>query len=191
MRQEEAALRAFLAAKLNEAGLEADEKAIAAVVAATKLEEGEPKEENETRHVSIHEGTDGKLNAKSIKWYNLMKVSFYDLRNFLLTELAILYSDDTKAQVILSLLNLLNEFHSRLTYKFNETDARILLAIYRLNKDTFALPDLLDAYSQQFDTPLPASQAERSLNFFGSLKVLVLLKDGNYSVKEKMIYERD
>lgn len=191
MRQEEAALQEFLRARLTEAGLKADEKAISAIVAVTKLEEGEPNEENETRHITLHEGTDGKLGAKSIKWYNLMKVSFHDLSGFLLTEAAILFSDDTKIQVFLSLLNLLHEFYPKLTYAFNDTDARVLLAIHQLRRKKFMIPELQDSYAQSFGQALSISQAERSLSFFDSMNVLAHLDDGHYFVEEEMIYERD
>lgn len=191
MRQEEAALRAFLREKLAENNLEADEKALDVVAAVTKLEEGEPDEEKETRYIPIREGTDGKVTAESIKWYNLMKISFHDLSGFLIKETAILFSQDARIQVFLSLLNLLHEFYPKLTYQFNETDARILLAIHNLGNEKFMIPELLDSYMQYFGKPLPASQAERSLNFFEQMKVLTNSEDGSYSKREEMYYERD
>lgn len=190
MRREEAALRAFLREKLAEAGLDGDEKAIDAIVAVARLEEGEPDEEKETRYIPIREDSDGKATAESIKFYNLMKVSFHDLSGFLLKETAILFSQDTRIQVFLSLLNLLHEFYPKLAYKFNDTDAGILLAIYNLGKEKFTVPELLDSYIQHFGKPLPVSQAERSLSFFESMKVLGSSEDGSYTMREKMIYER-
>lgn len=190
MRKEEEILRAFLVEKLSEAGLTPDEGVLELMARAVTLEEGNPDEESETRHITIQEDTDKKTTAKSIKLYNLMTVSFYDLTGFLLKEMSILLSKDTRVMVFLSLLNLLHEFYPKLAYRFNETDAKILSAIYHLNKGRFSASELSNAYSLQFGESLTAGQMERSLIFFDRLKVLKSLSDGNYAVKERMTFER-
>lgn len=193
MNKEETALRAFIIEKLSEAGLKADETTIQALLAGVSLEEGEPNEAEEIRTIRIKEDADGRVTAKSIKLYNLLKVSPHDLMDFLLKEATVFIAEDTKVKVFLALLILLHEFTPKLAYSFNETDARILLAINSLNVKNFAVSDIEDAYSRRFGEPLKPGQAERAVDFFKSkqIKVLKYLGDGKYTKKERMVYERN
>lgn len=190
MNKEKAALRAFLIKKLTEAGWEVDETTLNALLSSVILEEGEPDEAKETRTISIKEDTDGKITAESVKLFNLMKVSYHDLMGFLIKEATILLTEDTKVKVFLSLLNLLHEFYPKLTYAFNETDAKILSAIYFLKKEAFTVTEVEEAYSNQNSDLLPSGRAERALDFFTSLKATKYLGNGQYATREKMVYER-
>ena len=191
MRQEQLVLRAYLREKLSEQGLEADETILNAITARIALEEGEPDESKETRAITITEDTDGTIAAKSIKLYNLMRVSLHDLFGFLLKETTIVFTEDNRLKLILSLLNLLHEFYPKLTYKFNQQDAKILLSIYALGKREFSIAEIAEAHQQKHDAAITEEQLKRSLQFFKDLYVLRYLGDGQYLLREKMTYERN
>lgn len=190
MKKETVSLREFLSQKLESVGLEMEEAVLQALSAAVVLEEGDPKEEEETRTVRLTEDTDGEITADRLHWYNLMRVSFHDLTGFLIKESAIILTEDTRLKVFLSLLNLLHEFYPKLTMPFNQADAKVLSAIYFLEKKTFSLPDLEASYARQFSEPLPQERSSRALNSFAALKIIKPLGEGQYQVRERMTYER-
>ncbi len=185
-----AVLRAFVAEKLAEQGLVGDDNIFNALESVITLEEGQPLESEEVRSIYLSEATDGKLSAKSIKLYNLMRVSYHDLIGFLLKESTILLTEDNSVKVVLSIFNLLHEFYPKLTYTFNEQDAGILLALYESDKKEFSAVDIPDLYSRRNGKNLTADQLKNSLDAFIALKVLRFLGEGKYALREKMIYER-
>ena len=190
MTTKETILRAFITEKLSEHGLEADEIVLKALAATVTLEEGEPLESEEERAVSVSEDTDGKPSAKSIKLYNLMKISYYDLIGFGIKEYAILLTEDIRIKAVFSVFMLLHEFYPKLTYSFNEQDAGILLALYESDKKEFMSAEVSAMYQQRFNKPLTEDQLKRSLGAFVDLQVLRRLGEGKYAVREKITYER-
>ena len=190
MTKKETTLRAFIAEKLSEQGMEFDENVFKAIVSSVTLEEGDPIESEEIRSVYLKEATDGKPSAKSIKLYNLMKISYHDLTGFILKQSVIFLTEDNKTKAILSVFNLLHEFYPKLTYTFNEQDAGILLALYESGKNEFLSAEVPGLYQLRYGKPLTESQLSRSLDAFVELKVLRYLGDGKYAIRENMIYER-
>lgn len=183
-------LRAFVTEKLAEQGLEVDDSILSALEGIVALEEGQPLESDEVRSIYLSEATDGKPSAKSIKLYNLMRVSYHDLTGFLLKESTILLTEDNRTKIVLSILNLLHEFYPKLNFTFNEQDAGILLALNETGKKEFSAEEIPGLYSQRNGKNLTADQLKRSLDAFVALKVLRYLGEGKYAVREKMIYER-
>lgn len=183
-------LRAFIAEKLAEQGLEAEDNMLNALAEIVTLEEGQSLESEEVRSIYLSEATDGKPSAKSIKLYNLMRISYHDLIGFLLKESAILFTEDDRLKAVFSVFNLLHEFYPKLTYTFNEQDAGILLALYESGKKEFPAAEIPGLYRQRYRKTLPETQLTRSLDAFVSLKVLRYLGEGKYAVREKMVYER-
>jgi len=190
MTKKEAILHAFFAENLSKQGMELDEDTFDALVSAITLEEGEPIESEETRSVYLKESTDGKPTAKSIKLYNLMKISYQDIIGFILKQSAVLFTEDNRLKAIFSVFNLLNEFYPKLSYNFNEQDAGILLAVYDSGKKEFLPAEIQALYQQRYGKPLTDIQLSRSFEAFKELKVLRYLGDGKYAIREKMIYER-
>ena len=191
MKKKEVVLRTFITEKLAERNLEADESILEAFGSSVRLEEGTPDETEEIRAIKIKEDTDGKVTAKSIKLYNLMKVSYYDLFGFLIKEAAIPFVEETRAKIIFALLILLHEFYPKMAHTFNEQDARLLLLIQELGKKEFKADELSEAYQQHFDQAITTAKVSRSLNYFTDLKVLKYLNDDKYIAEEKMTYERN
>lgn len=191
MQEEKIVLRAYLSEQWKQQGWTLHDDALKALLGAVQIEVGESDESKETRAIKITEDTDGKLAAESFKFFNLMKMSFHDLSGLLLKESSVYFMEDDKVKIIFSLLFLFHEFYPKLSYKFNETDAKILLAIYENGRQEFTLNDLQTAYHKRFDTALSQEQATRSLNYFKELRVLKYLGEGKYFLREKMTYERN
>ena len=182
----EKTLRAFLEEKTG--GV--DEKVFSAVNAAVRFEKGEGTEAGETRTVKIIEDTDGSITADSFKLYNLMRVSFHDLAGFLLKESTILLTEDVKIKVIMSLINLVFEFVPKLAHRFNDQDAKVLYAIWQMGKVPFTAEQVTEQYGENFDPAIDPDKVSRSLKSLYQLKVLKYQGEGQYSARERMIYEK-
>jgi hypothetical protein len=190
MKKEREVLRKFV----TELFPDADENVLRTIAAVTELERGEGNESKETRKITIKEDTDGKITAKSIKMYNLIKVSFHDLIGFLGKGAAIPFLEDTRVKIIFALFTLLHDFYPKLTCEFNEQDAKLLLGILdlvELGRNEFTAKDIAESCRQRFAPALTEDQINRSLGYFKKLKVLKQLAGGRYVVREKMIYERN
>lgn len=190
MINQEQTIKAFVAE--NAQGMDADtQQYIArALNAAVTLERGNSNEAEETRSVSLKEDTDGKVTAKSLKLFNLMKVSYYDLFGFLAEEIIIALTEDSRTKIITSLFKLFYSFYPKLTYTFNDTDAKILMAIWQMNKQKWTADEVLDAYTQKNTPSVSTEQIQRSLNFLNELRVVKYLGKGVYEQREKVTYER-
>jgi len=172
--------------------LEIEDGLLNKMISKIKLEEGESIESDEFRHITIREDTDGSFSAKSIKYYNLINLSMYDFVGFLLKESTILLTQSVKVKVIMSLLNLIYEFYPKLTYQFNELDAKILLAIYAQKGEAFDTNILQNSYKSEFNEDISIQQLERSFSFFKRLEVIKSVRGTNqYKAKERIIYERN
>lgn len=183
-------IAAFVSEKMHGVDAETASQIVRALNASVTLEQGNSNEADETRSVTLKEDSDGKVSAKSIKLFNLMKVSAYDLFGFLSKEITIGLTEDSRIKILVSLFNLLYDFYPKLTYTFNEMDAKILTAIWQLNKKTITAEEVLDSYGQTNTPSVSTAQMQRSLAFFSELKVIKNLGKGQYEVKEKITYER-
>jgi len=189
MKDKKQLLKDFFKKELGE--IELDEGLLNKLVSKIKLEEGESIESEETRTVTITEDTDGSLSAKSIKYYNLINLSMYDFMGFLLQETTIFLTQSVKIKIIMSLVNLIYKIYPKLSYEFNDTDAKILLVVYAQQKKAFDTATLHQSYKSEYNEDLSIQQIERSLSFFEDLKVVKKVKGTNqYKAKERIIYER-
>lgn len=193
MKDSQKILKTFIEEKLRKDDYKSDSLVIKSLLSAIVLEEGESSEERESRSVKLVEDTDGKFTAESLKLYNLMSVSYYDLFGFLKDEMIILAGipENTGLKIALSVLNLLYEFVPKMTRKFNETDAKIIMAVYLQNKQPFSIDQLKATYQEQFKVPLSKEQAVRSLSFLNKHRVVEQKADGTFIGKEEVHYERN
>ncbi len=194
MNKKEKIVKAFLEAKFQSNDLDPviNSNALAPTFLKTfnafvDLEIGETAEDEEYRSITVTEDTDGSYKAESIKLYNLMKISFYDLFGFLAKETSIGLTEDTAIKFGLSMFNLIYDFYPKLKYTFNATDAKILYSIYKLNKKEFTIQELSDANPSVFSE----EQLNRSFNFYKDLRIVKYLGNDRYLLKEKVIYERN
>lgn len=190
MKKKEQILRAFAMEKLEAQGWESNENILDAIISFVRLEEGTPSIQQETRTATVTEDTDGKLTAKSIKLYNIVKVKNYDLLGFAIKQNAALLTEDDRLKVFFTILNLLHEFYSKLTYPFNEQDAKILLLIYLEKGKHFDLAKIVSAYNKKFEPTLAEEKILNSLQHFVKMKVIEVNKEGMYHAVETIIHER-
>jgi hypothetical protein len=191
MDQKSQALRAFITKALAEHGYEPEEAVFQAIEQTVTLTEKPGSEAEETRSGHIKEASDGKISAEIFSLYNLSRVSFYDLFGVLMTEAGILLmTDDTKLKIGLALGKMIYDFYPKLTYKLNDLDAKIMLAIYHVQTPTFQVEAVAEAFEAQFGQSIEAAQLTRSLEFLVSLDFLKK-SNGLYSPRQRMHYERD
>lgn len=184
-------IAAFVSEKMQGIDSEINEKIVRALNAAITLEKGDSNEAEETRSITLKEDTDGKITAKSMKLFNLMKVSYYDLFGFLSKEIAIGLTEDSRVKILISLFNLFYDFYPKFSYAFNETDAKVLMVIWQLNKKGFTAEEVLEEYTKNHTPSVSTAQIQRSLIFFKDMRVIKDLGKGQYEVKEKITYERN
>ncbi len=184
-------LRKFITERFEVQGIKPNAQSISAIYKVVSLEKGIPPEEGETRKVTVIEDTDGEISAKSISLYNLLKVSFQDLRGFLLKETTILFTEDEKVKIVFSLLNLIHEFMPKLAYSFNKQDSKLLLSIFNINLDSFSGSVVADQYRLLYNESITDEQLFRSINFFVAMKILRNLGNDTYELRQKMEYERN
>ena len=98
-------------------------------------------------------------------------MSFHDLIGLLIKGAAIPL-EDSRVKIVLALLALFHEFYSKLTYEFNEQDAKLLLGIFELGKKEFTAKDIAESCGQRFALTLTEDRVSRSLEYFKDLKVL-------------------
>ena len=198
MKNKEKILVSYINQKFSENGLEIDTDFEKKFASCIELEEGYRKIEDETRSVTIKEDTDGKISASSIKLYNIMKVEQFEIQKSLIKTDAVFFdagllNTDQIIKMCFTLLDIAYEFYSKLKYTFNDTDAKILAAIYQftIKEKEFTETGLNTFYSVNSNETLKDGQISRSLHFFTSLKVIKDLGEGKYALRERLIYERN
>lgn len=184
-------LRAFITEALAEHGYTPDETVFQAIEQCVTLTEVEGPEYEEVRSATIKEDSDGKVSAELFSLYNLSRVSFHDLFGLLITEATILtMTEDTKVKIGLAMASMIHSFWPKLTYKFNDQDAKIMLAIYQVKAASFGSEEVAIAYQAQFGQSVDAAQLHRSLEYLVDLDFL--RKSGDlYSPRQRMNYERN
>ncbi len=178
-------LRAFLSKQFSDL----DEEVILVLDAVVSLEKGDGNEAEETRVITI-EDQDGKISARSLNIYNLMRISFQDMVEILF-EGADLLSEDNKIMVIMALLNIVYEFVPNLSYTFNEEEAKILVIIWHQKGKEVTATELARAYKQKFVEDIDTDLITYYLKSFHKFKVLKYKGDGKYQARERMTYERN
>lgn len=184
-------LHSFLSEKLAARGFEPDEETLRALSSAIVIEEGEPDESEETRTVHLKEGTDGKKGAESVKWYNMMRISYQDLINLIFKALKNTLVEDAALKLIFGAVDVILEFYPKLTISFNEQDAKLLWLMYGLNQKQVTVDELAQAWRSQYNDALPADQPKRSLDSFHELRIVRAEGNSTYTIREKHVYERN
>lgn len=184
-------LRQFIAEKLTERGYTPDDATLDNLSACIILEEGESDESTETRIVHLKEGTDGKKGAESVKWYNMMRISYQDLMNLIFKALKNTLVEDAALKLIFGAVDVILEFYPKLKISFNEQDAKLLWLMYGLNQKQVTVDELAQAWRSQYGDTLPADQPKRSLDSFHDLRIVRAEGNNTYTIREKHVYERN
>ena len=194
MNQSEKLLQAHFESNFQEAGLTIDQDSLNALARSIQLEEGESNEEDEYRSVDIHQDTDDKVTAKQWKLFNTIKINFRDIFGLGVDAMPIMIMG-TQPQWLLAfaVLKLIYKYISNpgLTVEFNEIDAKILLAIYKLNKKEVERDEIKVVYEKEFVEALSVERLGKAISFFRKQYILKHQYDEVYKVTESMTYERD
>lgn len=191
MNQNQEVLRAFLSEKLQAQGLAANETLLNGLLEHVVIREGQSDVNEEERAIEIKKGTDNKTSATRISAFNLLELSFTDVFDLVLAGGGVtVMGGASKLAYTFAICALLNEFIKKATTELNETDAKILLALYQLGKKSFQPEELQASYVKEFGEPLAADQLQRSLDAFKKGSIIRYKGDNNYQLRERMTYER-
>lgn len=180
-----AVLRAFLGEQLGARGHVLDDETFRLIEAHVTLSEAEGAEAEEIRSVELQKHTDGKVTGRMFSLYNVSQIGWHDLFGLALKEAAILaMTDETRLKIALALLTLVHDFFKHLNTDLNETEARILLAIYDLEKPEFSTADLQESCRKQFTKPLSGAQIQTLLDAFVRMTIL------DYDKKKERYFRR-
>lgn len=186
MEKQREILSAFLRSALAGRGLTLDESALNAIHQNLELIERPGDENQQTRTVRLEQDSTGKFSAASIKLYNIVQISPYELLGFLIKETGVLMFEETAQKVIYGLIALLHEFYPKLKVSFNEQEAKVLFTIARLEKNTFSTPELGLAFQQNFGNKLPEDRLEASLEVLVEHRVIERTAAKKYRRLEKI-----
>ncbi len=190
MTNESSIIRSILLKRIGEKALTIDDCIIGHFSKAFEIKKGVPPEKGRTRKVKILEDTDGKLIAKSISLYNILTVSFYDFRDLIIKQSIAFLAEDKQILLVLSMFNLIHEFTPKLVNDFNEQDAKVLLAIFQLNKMKFSVDELYEVVSRLEGEQIVESAVLRSINHLLKMRVIRRQEGNIYKLKQKMVYHR-
>lgn len=152
----------------------------------TRVESAPVPEKDKDRTITLKEDTDKKISAKSIKIPNLQELNLRDLAEIVVDGTAIVWIEDTRIKIAYGVVKLLFKFHSKMEYKFNEQDSRLLLCIFNLQPNSFTATEVVDEYQEKYDESLPAENLNASMDLFEKLKVLERVSPGTYRLEEKI-----
>lgn len=184
-------IKAFAYNKLESDGFEPTEHALKSLSQHIQIFEGESNESEEFRSVDIDEDTDGKVSAKHFSLYNLIEVNFYDLFQFSLDGVAIMgMAGKPMFQIAYAALRVITDFAPKLTYEFNETDAKILLAIYHTKDKDFKVDEVSSKYLESFSEAIDQKRLNIAIGFFRKKGILRYLGNDLYRKEERVSYER-
>ena len=193
MNKNQEVLKAYAAEVLKENGYQAEDEILDFVATHIQLSEGESNEEDEERSVDIHEDTDGTFSMKQFNYYNAINIRFYDIIGLGIESIPILALPIGSAiKIIYIVFKLIHKFHGELeSDKFNETDAKIMYAIWHPKKKEFKQSDVKAEYAQIFKEEISDERLARSISFFRKRAIIKHRGDGVYRLIESVEYEKD
>lgn len=166
-------LRAFIAEKLAPLGCQLDDESFFLLESQLTLSEAGRPEREEIRSVDLKTHTDGKVSAGMFSLYQVSQISLNDLFGLALKEAGVLMMhEDTKIKITLAFLAVVHDFFKLLNIELNESEARVLLAVYDIDKPAFSAADIKEAYRQRFVKPISADRLDVFLDAFVRMTIL-------------------
>lgn len=162
-------LRAFLTEKL---GSSLDEETFMILEEHISMAEIEQPESEEIRSVDLKLTTDGKVTGSMFSFYNITRLSLHDLFKMVLNAATGLLANETKLKITLAILAVANDFYKHLSADLNEAEAKVLLAIFYIEAETFSAADVQEAYQKQFGEAIDATKLNTFLEAFKKMTIL-------------------
>ncbi len=168
---------------------EDDTKVLLLLSETLQLERQVQDKDGQYRAVTIKEDSDGKITAHSIKLSNLLTVDIAQQISLLSAAMGILQIS-VLLKFTTGFLGVLASFLPLLKKEFNEQDAKVLLAIYKLHKKEFDVADIPKQLQSLDFEPLTPKKLNASLVKLANAQVLRSLGHGRYLVAEKLRFKR-
>lgn len=191
MKDNKEILKAFFQENLDDK--QADERLLQHLLTHVTLKEEEvPLSEEERGKTYLREHTDRSVSGKQIDAYNIVELSLHDLfnTNLDILDMATLKGDDG-LNIAISVLKLLSKFGKAITYTYQKVDAKILLAMKRLDKEFFTIQEVLEEYASYFGEDLDKDQLKRTMSLFHKKDMLRAASNDRFRLKEKVVIRRD
>lgn len=189
MNQQEQILSAFLAEQLPDFDVSSKEGKQILLLLSETLSLAQQDANEGYRTVTIKEDSDGKITAHSIKLFNILQADL-DKQIKLLSRAIAIFPIALALQFTAGFLAILAYFIPMLKVEFNEQDAKVLLAIYKLHSKTFST-DTVNKELQNIDfESLTQKKLHASLVKLANAKVIRSLGHGKYLRMEKLKYKR-
>jgi len=186
MNQQEQILAAYLKEELPDFEISRKEDKQILILLSESLSFKKKATGEETyRDVTIKEDSDGKISAYSIKLFNVLHVDLDKQINFLAKAGGIL-TIASMLKFTLGFLGILAFFIPMRKLEFNEQDAKVLLAIYKLHKKEFSQSEIGHEFQVLNFEPIEPNRMNASLVKLANARVLKSLGHGRYLKLEKI-----
>jgi hypothetical protein len=180
-------LRAFLHAELPAHGHQVDEDLLDKVETIIRLSIDENNLDNQYRWLFYKEGVDFRPTVESIKLYNKVQIDLLTLLRFGAAGSVSVIGENMMIKLALSTFLVILEFINTKKVKFNDDDAKILLAIYKLNTKEFDKAQVIESYRAWFAEDINANELDRSMAFMVHIESIESLGNDRYRRIEKIV----
>lgn len=166
-------LAAFLQEKLAPAGQELDAESFALLADHLALSPIDGPEAEQTRSVELKQSPDGKVSGVLFSLYNITRLSLHDLVGLALKGAAIFtMATETRVKITLAILALANDFYKHIKLELSENEAKVLLAVFDVEPETYTTADVQKTYEQRFGTAIDLPQVNGFLQLFAKMNIL-------------------
>ncbi|HHH54506.1 MAG TPA: hypothetical protein ENK91_12670 [Bacteroidetes bacterium] len=191
MNPQEKVLAAFLEAELPDFDIsrKEDKQMLILLSESVTLEQQVQDKDGNYRTVTITQDSDGKISAHSIKLSNVFSADLSKQLKLLSKAMGI-FPVAMLLKFTGGFLAVLAVFLPMMKMEFNEQDAKVLLAIYKLHQNEFLVSEVQSQLQALDFEPITDKKMNASLVKFANAKVIRSLGHGKYLRKEKIKYAK-
>ncbi len=189
MNPQEKILSAFLSEELEDFDISRKEDKQILMLLSETLSLAHQDAAGNYRAVTIKEDSDGKITAHSIKLSNIFQADL-DKQIKLLSKAITIFPIALLLQFTAGFLAILASFIPMLKVEFNEQDAKVLLAIYKLHSKTFSKKSINKELQSLGFESLTQKNLQASLVKLSNAKVIRSLGHEEYLRMETLTHKR-
>lgn len=147
-------------------------------------------DEENTRGVYLTEDSDGSMEGYSLKLSNIFSKGLTEWMN-LFGKTTAIFGIVEFLKLASAFLLLVPVFYEGIKEAFNEQDAKVLFAIFKLHRKHFSVADILKQFQKSFDAEqLPTERIDATLLKLSNTGVLKSRGKGDYNLIEPIKYKR-
>lgn len=191
MNQQEKILAAFLEEELDDFDVSnnKDKQMLYMLSETISLKNEVQDKDGNYRTATIFKDSDGKITAHSIKRSNVFQADLAKQLKFMSKAIGI-FPVAALLKFTGGFLAILATFLPMLKIEFNEQDAKVLLAIYKLHRKEFSESEVKSQFLALEFEAIPDEKMNASLVKLANAKVIRSLGHGDYTKVEKIVYKR-